>query len=236
MAPIQDESAEPAPPVREETPASGRFGNNALTPLAEQLVSVVEAAFAKRPLPKVDFPIERYRPEEELVSSDGPVPSGLDYLALAVQLELALENGGIEMMLLVSRHGVKLMGIEEDGNNAKPPPAWLPVGNIAGQILADLRADRLDAWWVGEPEKQLLGPQLARELDKERSKPDEVRQAKQIAQRGVRLRGVEVDDVTLVARDRQGVVYGLRMQFESGEQPELDAHPLVRVKRAPDDR
>lgn len=228
-APVVEPDEVPAP-----APAAGRFGDSALAPFAEDLVSVAEAALAKRPLPRVAFPIERHDPEDELVRSDGPVPTGLEYIALALELELALDAGGIELLLFVSRHGVKLMGIEKGGGaDRNPPPAWFPVATIAGEILADLRADRLDRWWVGEPEKQLLGPALARELDKERSEPDEVEEAKQVVARGARLQGVEIDDVTLVARDARGAVYGLRMQFENGDHPELDSHPLVSVKPAP---
>jgi hypothetical protein len=232
--PAPTREVEPAEAVPAPAPATGRFGDSPLAPFAEELVSVVEAALAKRPLPRVAFPIERHDPEDELVRSDGPVPTGLEYIALALELELALDAGGIELLLFVSRHGVKLMGIEKGGGaDRNPPPAWFPVATIADEILADLRADRLDRWWVGEPEKQLLGPALARELDKERSDPDEVEEAKQVVARGARLQGVEIDDVTLVARDARGAVYGLRMQFENGDRPELDSHPLVRVKPAP---
>jgi hypothetical protein len=130
---------------------------------------------------------------------------------------------------------VKLMGIEKGGGaDAKPPPSWLPVGTIVGEILSDLRGGRLDRWWVGAAEKTLLGPDLAQELDKERSSAEDVAEAKERVERGARVLGVELDDVTLVARDSRGAVYGLRMQFESGDVPELDAHPLVRVKPAPD--
>lgn len=240
--PVADEPALAAGPPRAQE--ASPFADSPITPLANQLVQVADAARLGEPLPEVAFPIERHSAEDRLLHRDQePLPREIEYVGLAMELEIALgppgpgggAPGGLELILFLSRHGLKILALEADPvSGARPPPRWLPVSGLAQQILSDLRADRMQRWWIGDAELAMLGPELAREVERERPGPDELRKARALARADAAVHGFRIDDVTVIARDAQSRLWALKMQFESGDVPELDAHPLVRVRRAED--
>jgi hypothetical protein len=236
-----------------ETPRAaprGPFADSAITPLANELLSVARAALAGEPLPTVSFPIEKVSPGDRLVKGDTEsLPRDLEFLALALELEFSLgprgsSSGsgsgsggnapdGLELALFLSRHGLKVIELKGDTvSGAHPAPSWLPVAGLAQEILTDVQQDRMARWWLGDAEKRMFGPELAKEIERDASKqPDRLLKAQKRVAGKTLVHGFLLDDVALIAKDPQGGIWGLRMQFEGGDSPELDAHPLVRVRR-----
>ncbi len=244
-------SSQPVVTIVEAPPPQSRgpFPDSAITPLAHELIQVVQAALRGDPLPKVSFPIEAIRDQDRVVSGDKEaLPRELEFIAFAMELEFSLgprgtgaNSGpgggapdGIELALFLSRHGLKIIELKADQvSNAIPAPSWLPVDALAQEILADVQGDRMTRWWLGDAEKQLFGPELTAEIERNSGKqPDRLRKAQQRVAGKTRVHGFRIDDVTLIVRDPRGEFWALRMQFESGDTPELDAHPVVRVRRA----
>ncbi len=244
------EPQEPAVAVV-ETPRpepEGPFADSPITPLANELIQVVRAALASEPLPRVSFPIETVRQPDRLVTGDKEsLPADVEFVALAMELEFSVgprgssttpgpggsAPGGLELGLFLSRHGLKLIELKADQvSSAIPAPSWLPVHGLAQEILSDVQQDRMERWWLGDAEKEMLGADIAKEIERdERKQPDRLRKARKRVAGKTRVHGFEIDDVTLIAKDSQQRIWGLRMQFESGDQPELDSHPLVRVRK-----
>jgi hypothetical protein len=246
-APVSAGEAEPDA-VPEPVRAGGsRFAASPITGLAEQVIQVSQAAIRGEPLPAVDFPIERHQPDDKLVRSDEPIPRELEFVVFAMELEIALSApkpasgavppgaeppDGLECQLFLTQHGLKLISIKADSvSDPKPVPHWLPVTPLADELIADLRQDRMQRWWIGDAEKALLGPALIPEIEREHPKPAHLAAAKQLAKSSTRVHGIRIDDLALLGRDVRGQFWGMKLQFESGDVVELDAHPLVRVER-----
>ena len=234
------EATRPAP--------EGPFADSPITPLANELIQVARAALAGQPLPRVSFPIETIRQPDRLVTGDKDLlPAEFEFVALAMELEIALgprgsptnpgpggnAPDGLELGLFLSRHGLKLIELKADSvSGAIPAPSWLPVDGLAHEILTDVHQDRMDRWWLGGAEKEMLGAEIAKEIEREAQRqPDRLRKAKKRLAGKTRVHGFKIDDVTLIAKDSRQRVWVLRMQFESGDKPELDSHPLVRVRK-----
>jgi hypothetical protein len=233
-------SEEPEPAViaaPADIMARGSFPETPLTPLARQLISVTECALRGQPMPEVQFRIERHEAGDRLVRG-APIPAGdLHFLAFAMEIKVGLPNQkGLELMLLLTEHGVKILKLEaEEGQPSRPLPRWLPIDGLISEILRDVGRGTIDRWLVGEPEKSLVGPEIARELDKERPKPEQIAAAQRAVGSHSIATGYALDDIALVAKDGSGKLWGFKLQFEDGPDPELDARPLVRV-RAPEER
>jgi hypothetical protein len=231
-----------------ETPtprAHGPFPDSPITPVAHELIQVAGAALRGDPIPRVSFPIETIGDRDSLVSGEKDLLAReLEFIAFAMELEFSTEPTnpgpggvapeGIDLVLFLSRHGLKIIKLEADAvSGALPAPGWLSVSGLAQEILTDVQGDRMGRWWLGDAEQQLLGPELAKEIERDGAKqPDRLRKAQQRLAGKTSVRGFRIDDVTLIARDPRGEIWALRMQFERGDDPTLDANPIVRVRRA----
>ena len=245
---------EPTEPEASVAPAprpGPGFADSPITPLAREVVAVAQAALRGEPLPQVSFGIEPPSADVPLVHEQGKkTPRDLQFIAFAMDLEIALAppptapanapggNGaeGLETMLYLSQHGLKLLSLKPDTvSDTIAAPRWLPVAGLVKTLLADIRTGRMQGWWIGDADKAMLGPELTREIQREAPGDSAMKTLEQRWDESTTAHGYRLDDIVLVARDPSGTLWGAKLQFESGEPPELDSRPLVRLRPVDDD-
>jgi len=231
---------------------SGLFAPSPLTALADELVTLNDAALQGRRLPlhridiepmKDDIPVVHYRDE-----SDG-TPKNLQYLAFGVEMDIVFdkpvpgdpddpeERGSLRVVVLLSRIGWKVVNVSpRPSPSTSSIPQWLSgVEDIGGAVIRAAREQRLDALLVGEPERGIFAHEaFFRAIQKE--VPDRQRRldvGKLVSERSPS--GYRVDSLILIARDDQNEIWGFEYDMDRKDGAiVLDARPFVRVSRFKD--
>lgn len=230
----------------------GAFAPSPLTELANGIRDIALAALDGRPLPSGAIPVQPSRDPERRVRSDGPAPksSDLDVLVFAMEMTLVLRaprdsggdddgRGAIEIIAFLSRTGLKVASLRtRDARSYHPLPDWLSgVGRGGGEIFSALKSRRIGDLLVGQTERPVLGDDLYQMLMEKRPTVERLQEAEALAAAHDRVLGYHLDDVFLVARDRDGTVWGLELEIdESDGKHYLDGSPLVRIERVKRDR
>lgn len=167
---------EPDPPARRAARPEGRpYTEHPIAPFAEAMTDYALAAVRGGPLPEAPVPLEgdvgpiSYR--EGVAPPDGP----MQVLGFAFEMELVLKQGrpvpdaegaarwgSVHAIIGVTRHGLRLVEfrprrVREAAPETQPPAAMAGTAPIAVELLSAIRHQNLDAWTLGEADRELLG-------------------------------------------------------------------------------
>lgn len=238
--------AEPDGSVSDRASSRYGFAWSPVTPLADDVAALVDAALRGEPLPTA-LPTERIEPDR-LVSYGGstrPASGPLDYLVFGVGVEIAFgtpsasgeaSGPGLEAVLVLTATGLHL-GMLRQGRFAtvEPPPAWLAgVGAAVRGMLVAARDRRLASWVLDERQRSPFGSYWQR-VQRELPSDHTIRAIEDFVAEAGPPRGYEVDDLMLLARDSAGRLFSIALGMdEQGGEVVLDARPLVRLRPLPE--
>ena len=253
--------AEPEPIATTESdrrPApTARYAASPITDLAQRITDLVIAVNDGNPPPRGTLPLERERPVSELLRGEEKAPrsADLDFFAFALELDIVLvaddgqsprpvgdgpNDGGIRVVLFLSRTGLKLASLELTGpDRVRPVDRWLAGAAEAGaEVFAGVRERRVGSMLFGESERAVIGDdRVFKEISDELPSAKELARADELARNHATILGFDFDDVFVIARDRRGTFWGFALQVESDDgRFVLDTGPLVRVQRMDPER
>jgi hypothetical protein len=239
------EAPKPAP-----LPPDYGFAPSPLTGIANQLIDLACAAVERRPLPTPPFPIAPEPPPEASetlldVGSRKALASceGLEFFLFMTEVTLKrapssvtapAPEGGAELMLLLTRAGLKIGRLSGGSKGPYPPEGGMRDIAATGKEMADaICANRGLELVVGEPERALLqNEKLYERMERFRPVESSFLEVKQGLDCGRELAGYGADDFEFIARDGSGEIYNfvIRVRAENGV-PYLEGDPFLRIRK-----
>ncbi len=241
------------PPPNDAPTVASSFPASSITGFANQVTELVGHVLDGRPPPRGPLPLVPWQSSDQLVKPwrqvATPRRAELEIIIFAMELDVVLsegtvapiaapgeqDTGKLETILFLSRTGLKLAKLNVRApSRPQPVPPWLEgASRFGAQIFDAAAAGALESLLVGEPERAVIGDDvLYEQLIRDLPKRLELERAQALARSRREPLGLRFDDVFVIARDRQGEIWGFKLEIEEEEgQLAFATSPLIEVNR-----
>lgn len=252
--PPGDDSQRPAPA---DEPASGRpYAETPITPLANELTELALAALRRQPLAPPSFPTAGPLPSPAPIAWRTPDrlrdPDALAVIGIAFELELVMKRGrpdpdvdgperygAIRVTLALSRGGLRVVGLRprllsSSYGAGTLPVALVPLQQVARELLASIRAEDITGYRLTDEDRALLDNETVwMQMVEDRVPAGRVHElAQMLATLPEEPIAYVIDDVAVLARDREANLYSLTMDFDLRRGTfAMQTQPLLEVRR-----